>query len=125
MKDLTIVLEDRPGTLASVGEALGAAGVNIEGLCGFSAGGQGTLHILVADQAAARAALEGAGIAIAAERDVIVMDMAGEDRPGTMGAMARKVADAGVNVELSYVAMGNRAVIGTSDDAAARAALGI
>jgi hypothetical protein len=98
MKDLAIVLEDRPGTLAAVGEALGNAGVNIEGLCGFGAGGQGTAHILVADEAAARAALEGAGIAIAAERDVIVMDMAGQDRPGTMGAMARKVADAGVNV---------------------------
>lgn len=125
MKDLAIVLEDRPGTLAAVGEALGAAGVNIEGLCGFGSGGQGMLHLLVADEAAARAALEAAGIAIAAERDVIVMDMAGQDRPGSMGAMARKVADAGVNVELSYVAMGNRGVIGTSDDAAARAALGV
>lgn len=125
MKDLTIQTEDRPGTLAAVGEALGNAGVNIEGLCGFVARGQGTVHFLVADEAAARAALEGAGISIAAERDVIVADMSGQDRPGSMGAMARKVADAGVNVELIYVAMGNRGVIGTSDDAAARAALGI
>ena len=125
MKDLTLQMEDRPGALADAGEALGKAGVNIEGLCGFAAAGQGTIHLLVADEAAARAALEGAGITIAAERDVIVADMSGQDRPGAMGAMARRVADAGVNVELVYVAMGNRGVIGTSDDAAARAALGL
>jgi hypothetical protein len=125
MKDLTILMEDRPGTLADVGEALGNAGVNIEGMCGFGAGGQETAHLLVADESAARAALEGAGIAVAAERDVIVADMSGQDRPGTMGTMARKVADAGVNIEFLYLARGTRGVLGTSDDAAARAALGI
>jgi hypothetical protein len=31
MKDLTVILEDRPGTLADLGEATGRAGINIEG----------------------------------------------------------------------------------------------
>jgi len=53
-KDLTVVLEDRPGTLADVGEALGKAGINIDGLCGFPCQGKGILHILVEDAAAAR-----------------------------------------------------------------------
>jgi len=36
VKDLTVVLEDRPGTAADMGEALGKAGVNIDGFCGFA-----------------------------------------------------------------------------------------
>src|SRR5205814_1703393 len=59
MKDLTVQLEDRPGTLAELGEALGNAGINIEGIAGFAVPGAGGLvHLLVEDGAAARAALE-------------------------------------------------------------------
>ena len=120
--DLTIHLEDRPGTLEDLAEALGKAGVNIEGGCGFPCEGRGLIHLLVEDAAAARAALSSAGIEIAAERDVLLLE-ALEDRPGAMGALARKIADAGVNVDLFYLATNTRGVIGADDLDKARSAL--
>jgi hypothetical protein len=121
-KDLTVHLEDRPGTLADVGEALGKAGVNIEGGCGFPSEGKGVFHILVADAAAARKALEAAGMKVVAERDVLVTAV--EDAPGALGTITRKIADAGVNVDLLYLGTGTRLVLGVSDPAKAKAALG-
>lgn len=122
MKDLMVELEDRPGTLADLGESMGAAGVNMEGIAGFRAGNAGILHLLVEDANAAKDALENAGARIEAERDVLVLDV--ENRAGGLGEVARKIADAGVNVELIYVASGERIVIGADDLGAARRALG-
>jgi hypothetical protein len=127
MKDLTVSLEDKPGTLAALGEALGAGGVNIEGLCAVTNEGRGIIHILVQDAAKARSALEGAGIKVEGESEAMVSQLPQDrvERPGTLGEMARKVADAGVNVQVVYLATKNRAVIVTSDNAKAKAALGM
>ena len=111
--DLTVILEDRPGTLAVLGEATGRAGVNIEGVCGFPCEGQGVIHVLVEDARRGREALEQAGLRVAGERDVIVTPV--EDRPGEFGAILRRIADAGVNVDLAYLATGTRLVIGAND----------
>ena len=100
-KDLTIILEDRPGTLADMGEALGKAGINIEGLCGFPCEGKGVLHILVEDAAAARRALEEIGLEVRDERQVLVLDI--EDRPGVLGNVTRSIAKAGVKMDLMYL----------------------
>jgi hypothetical protein len=122
MKDLTVSLENRPGTLADLGEATGKAGINIEGVCGATEGGQGVIHILVDDETATRAALGDAGIEVSGERDVLVVDV--EDHPGTMGAAARKIGDAGANIELVYTTFGAvRLVLGVDDLDKARAAL--
>ncbi len=122
--DLRVTMDDQPGGLADLGEALGAAGINIQGMCGVTHEGVGIIHILVEDAVAARTALEGAGIKIEGESEVIVGELPKDvDKPGTMGAMARKVADAGVNVSVAYLATGNRVVIGTSDNAKAKSAL--
>jgi hypothetical protein len=121
---MLIGLEDRPGALADVGETLGAAGINIEGLCATTNEGWGTIHILVDDAARTRRVLEEGGIKVEGETDVIVGDIPGDvDAPGTLGAMARKVADAGVNVTLVYLASKNRFVVGTSDNARALQAI--
>jgi len=124
--DLTVRMQDRPGELARLGEALGAAGVNIEGVCGVAAGGEGVIHVLVEDAATARAALESAGIAVESQSDAIVLDLSADAAtPGALGRIARAVADAGVNVVAAYVATNNRGVMVTSDNAKARAALGM
>lgn len=120
--DFTIILEDRPGTLAELGEALGDAGVNMEGLCGFPSEGVGIIHLLVDDADVARTALEDAGVEIRAERDVAVIDCA--DEPGAFGEHARQVADAGLNVDLVYLATRTRLVLGGPDVEGIRAALG-
>jgi hypothetical protein len=125
MKDLTVTLEDRPGTLAALGESLGAAGVNIEGLTVVSFEGRAIAHVLVEDAAAARTALEGAGIKVEGESDPIVSDLPTDqvDQPGVVGQMARAMADAGVNIQVIYLATKNRAVAITSDNAKALEAL--
>jgi hypothetical protein len=124
--DLTISVEDRPGSLADIGESLGKAGVNIEGFAGFGWEGRGIIHVLVEDAMKARKALEDAGLKVEGEADAIVMDMTGQaDQPGALGMAARKVADAGVNIMVAYIATQNRGVIVTSDNAKAMAAFGM
>jgi hypothetical protein len=120
-KDLVVYLEDRPGTIADLGEALGNAGINIEAMCGFPCEGRGVIHILVEDAAGARSVLEGAGFELGVERDVILYE--GEDRPGMLGEAARKIADAGVNFDLIYKATATTLVVGVNDLDKARAAL--
>jgi hypothetical protein len=122
-KDLTVILQDRPGELARLGQATGEAGVNIQGMCAFTGEGRGIIHILVDDEkaAAARQALEEAGMGVADEREVLVVDI--EDRPGTLGELARSLADASVNIELVYTTFGVKLVIATDDIDSARAAL--
>jgi hypothetical protein len=123
-KDLTIVLKDRPGELARLGEATGSAGVNIEGLTAFTGEGRGIIHILVADEKAsvARRALEDAGMGVADEREVLVIDV--EDRPGTLGELARSLGEANVNIELAYTTFGGvKLVVATDDLDSARAVL--
>jgi hypothetical protein len=122
--DLSISVADQPGGLAGAAEALGAAGVNVEGVAGLGGGGTGHVHLLVQDAAGARAALEGAGYTIDGEREAVVLDVGAEDRPGKLGELARMVADAGVNLAACYVATGSRLVFVADDAAALRAALG-
>lgn len=120
-KDLTVILEDRPGTLADMGQALGKAGINIDGWCGFPCEGRGVLHVLVEDAAGARRALEEGGLEVSGERDVLVLEI--EDRPGAFGDITRKIANADVNVDLGYLATRTRLVIGADDLEKAQAAL--
>ena len=122
-KDLLVTLKDQPGEGARLGEALGNAGVNIEGLCAImdtgTGTGTGTVHVLVDDVAGAKAALDGAGITVEAETDVLVSPALPDpdlDTPGRFGAMTRALADAGINISLVYVASRNRIVLATSDN---------
>ena len=87
--DLTVVLRDEPGQLATLGGATGEAGVNIQGMCAFTGEGRGIIHLLIADDAVERAvtALTNAGMGIADQREVLVVDLA--DRPGSLGELAR------------------------------------
>ncbi len=119
--DLTVILENRPGTFADLGEALGNAGINIDGVCGFPAGGEGVVHLLVEDAAGARRALEGAGLEVRAERDVVLVDV--EDRPGELGRVCRRMAEAGVNLDLIYTSNRLQLVVGADDVGRARDAL--
>jgi hypothetical protein len=122
--DLTVVLEDKPGELAKVGETTGQAGVNIQGICAMTGQGRGVIHLLLHDEDAPRArkAMEDAGLGIADEREVLVIDV--EDRPGTLGEVARQLGEASVNIELAYTTFGGvKLVIATDDLDSARSVL--
>jgi hypothetical protein len=121
-KDLTVIMDDRPGKLADLGEATGRAGVNIDGLCAMVGDGRGFIHILVDDAGSARKALEEAGIDVADEREAVIVDL--HDKPGAMGEIARDLAEADVNIDVAYtIFSGVRLVILTEDVEKARAAL--
>jgi hypothetical protein len=120
--DLSVILEDRPGELARLGEATGVGGVNIEGMAAFTGDGRGVIHVLVEDAAEAKSALDAAGIRIADEREALVIDI--DDQPGSLGELTRRLAEANVNIELAYTTFGGvRVVIVTDDLDAARAAI--
>jgi hypothetical protein len=124
-RDLTVVLQDRPGELARLGQATGQAGVNIQGMCAMTGEGKGVIHLLFEDGDAdkARSALEEAGMGVADDREVLVIDVS--DQPGTLGGLARALGEANVNIELAYTTFGGiKLVIATDDLDSARAALG-
>jgi hypothetical protein len=122
--DLTVILDDSPGELAKVGEAMGQAGINILGLCAMTGEDRGVIHVLFedADAQRARTALEEAGLGIADAREALVVDIT--DKPGTLGETARTLGDANVNLEVAYSTFGGvKLVIVTDDLESARAAL--
>ena len=123
-RDFTVILQDEPGQLARLGEATGQAGANIRGLAAFTGEGHGVIHLLFDDEDAgrARAAIEAAGLGLADDREVLVIDV--HDKPGTLGELARELAEANVNIELAYTTYGGvRLVIATDDMENARAAI--
>jgi hypothetical protein len=118
-RDLTVrLIEDRPGELSRVVQALSSAGVNIEGLAEV----EGVVHILARDPRTARQALRAGGFAIDAELEVLIVPM--PDRQGEVSMIMQRLADAGVNVRFVYLATDTRVVIGTDDITQARKALG-
>jgi hypothetical protein len=80
------------------------------------------LHILVPHAEAVRHALAISQLGVSREREVVVVDV--EDRPGVLADLTRKVAQAGVDLDLVYVATRNRLVFGAADLAGLKAALG-
>ena len=120
MKDVTIELEHRPGALATMGETLGRAGVSVEGGGVFLVNGVGVAHFLFEDGAAARRALEAAGIRVLAVREVLVQKLK-QDVPGQLGLIASRMAEAGVNIEVMYSDHANQLILVVDDMAKGRA----
>jgi hypothetical protein len=119
--DLVIDVENTPGALARVAAAVSDAGVNLAAATCVGPSERAELHILVKHPEAARHSLATAQLAVTREREVVVVDV--EDRPGVLADLARKIAVAGVNLDLVYIATRNRVVFGAPDLDALRAAL--
>ena len=101
MIDLSILLPNRPGALAEMGEALGRAGVSIEGGGAWVVEGRGVAHFLFHDGAAARCALAAAGVVVVQQREVVLQRLK-QAVPGQLGMLTRRMAEAGVNIEVLY-----------------------
>ena len=114
MRDLTIALENRPGALAEMGEALARAGVSIEGGGAWVVNGKGAAHFLFEDGATARRALEAVGILVVEERDVLVQRL-NQEEPGQLGKISRRMAQAGVNIEVLYSDHDHRLIMVVDD----------
>jgi hypothetical protein len=121
--DLVIDIENSPGALTQAAAAISDAGVNIAAATCTGPGERAELHILVPRAEAARHSLAISHLAVTREREVVVVDV--EDRPGVLADLTRRIARAGVNLDLVYVATQNRVVFGAADLDALRAALDI
>jgi len=121
--DLVIEVDNEPGALARVASAVSDGGVNLAAATCTSPGERAQLHILVKHPEAAKHALGTAGVTITGEREVVVVEAT--DRPGELADLARKIAEAGVDLDLVYVATGTRIVFGSADLDGLRAALGV
>jgi hypothetical protein len=120
--DLVIDIDNTPGALAQVAAAISDAGVNIAAATCIGTGERAELHILVPHPEAARHSLAiSHQVSVTREREVVVVDV--EDRPGVLADLTRRIARAGVDLDLVYVATRNRVVFGSPDLAALRAAL--
>jgi hypothetical protein len=110
MQDVSMVLDNRPGALAEMGDALGRAGISVEGGGAWVVGACTAAHFLFADGAAARRALELAGIRVLEVRDVVCVRLH-QAVPGQLGLLTRCMAEAGVNIEVLYSDHDNQLIL--------------
>ena len=114
MHDVAIELKNQPGELARLGEILGEKGISINGGGVFVAEGKGVAHFLFEDGNAAKVVLEGAGIQVVDVKRVLIQRL-DQELPGQLGAIARRMADAGVNIEVQYSDHDNQLIIVADD----------
>lgn len=100
--EIVIQAEDRPGILASVGEALGEVGVNIVAATAVVADGKAIVRLVVDDASTALLALKRSNLPVTDTQEVLAVTL--EDRPGELGRFARRLADRGINIRALYVA---------------------
>jgi hypothetical protein len=117
--DLVIEIKNEPGALARVAAAVSDAGVNLAAATCLGSDDDVELHILVPHPEAAKHALALSHLGVSREREVVVVDV--EDRPGVLADLTRKVARAGIDLDLVYVATRNRLVFGAQDLAGLKA----
>lgn len=114
MRDLSVLLEHKPGALAAMGEALGKAGVGLEGGGVFLCNGNGLAHFLVDDADKARKVLEEKGIQVLEDREVLIQKLK-QDVPGQLGKICRLMQEAGVNIEVQYSDHANQLILVVDD----------
>jgi len=119
--DLVTDIENRPGALAEVATAISDAGVNIAAATCIGPGNQAELHILVSHAEAVWHALAISNLAVTASARWWLSRSS--DQPGVLADLTRRIARAGIDLDLVYVATRNRIVFGAPDLAGLSAAL--
>ena len=107
--DFTLIVENRPGALADVAEALGRVGQNIEGICCFVSQGIAIVHVAVEEAGVARKELENIGLKVYEATEVVVVQI--DDSPGAAGAVLRRLGNAGISIDMAYLATRTRLVV--------------
>jgi hypothetical protein len=117
VNQLSFDMGDRPGLLAEVTEALAGAKVNVNYVCAYEMDGRAYFMLVTDSGARAKKALAGLGIK-AEEEKVIAVEM--PNRVGELQKVARKIAEAGVNISyIDATAFSGRTatcILSTSDD---------
>jgi hypothetical protein len=99
IKQLTVSLQNQPGTFAEVAKVLADAKVNILGVLGGTAGAQGSAQVVVDNFAKARKALTAAKLAFT-EGTLDQVEL--PNKPGALAEYTAKLAKKGVNIDAAY-----------------------
>jgi hypothetical protein len=110
MKDLEIILENKVGELAFLGETLGKNKISLEGGGVFDNGKHSIAHFLVEEAGRAKEVLEQAGMNVSNINEVIIQKLR-QDVPGQLGMFCRKLADAGINILTQYSDHSNQLIV--------------
>lgn len=114
MKDIAILLQDKPGALAEMGETLGAAGVSLEGGGMFVHNRKGIAHFLVEDAEKAKQALKAKGIELTSIHDVLIQKLK-QDMPGQLGKICQLMAKNNINILVQYSDHNNQLILVVDD----------
>lgn len=110
MKDLEIILENKVGSLALMGETLGKNKISLEGGGVFQNGEFSIAHFLVAEPERAKVVLQEVGIKVLKINDVIIQKLR-QDVSGQLGMFCRKLADVNVNILVQYSDHSNQLIV--------------
>jgi len=110
MSDIEIILENKIGELALLGETLGKNKISLEGGGVFSNGDHSIAHFLVEDGERAKQVLKDVGINVTKVNEVIIQKLR-QDLPGQLGMFCRKLAEADVNILTQYSDHSNQLII--------------
>jgi hypothetical protein len=101
LEEITVIVDDRAGVLADIGELLGANSVNIETLAATTFNGRGVVHLIVDDGEEAGEVLSANGFKVDGVRPVMTATL--DDRPGELGNYCRRLSEAGVAISSAYL----------------------
>jgi len=99
MNAFLVELENKPGALATLAEAIAAKGVNITGVSGTSCDTGGRVAIVTADDTTTRMVLQNGGHSF---KEMEVTETHLRDEPGSLAKATRRLAQAGVNIEAIF-----------------------
>jgi hypothetical protein len=114
MQDIEISLDNKPGTLALMGETLGKSKISLEGGGVFQNGETSIAHFLVEEAQRAKEELAKVQIEVVKINDVIIQKLR-QDVPGQLGMFSRKMADANVNILVQYSDHSNQLIVVVDD----------
>ncbi len=104
MTEFIVDMENQPGRLAALTEALAVFDVNIEALTAYGHNGEGTVRLITSDAPTTRRVLDEAALSFE-EHTVLTVRL--PHRPGELARLTRLLADAGVNIDALYVMRAN------------------
>ena len=114
MQDIEILLDNKPGTLALMGETLGRNKISLEGGGVFQNGDMSIAHFLVEEAERAKEELAKVQIKVVKINDVIIQKLR-QDVAGQLGMFCRKMADADVNILVQYSDHSNQLIVVVDD----------
>ncbi|AXT59160.1 amino acid-binding ACT domain-containing protein [Aquimarina sp. AD10] len=110
MKDIEIILENKPGILGLMGETLGKHNISLEGGGVFQNGNVAIAHFLVEEAEKAKTVLKDIGITVVKINNVIIQKLR-QDVPGQLGEFCKQLANDNINIVVQYSDHSNQLII--------------